>query len=158
MNLKSDDIANQIIDSNNYPEIILSIVEKAENIFKYCNAYSDFGLQSVSYNSIVFGGTNRLIWNIDSFRIDESYCTDNFKDKFKELKNSKFYALLTNGIVSLFAKSVKYPHFIRVCDDSFYAHRIHDHSEEYIGKHQRLIESKLQNKEWIEIGLEMVLR
>mgnify|MGYP003435638571 FL=1 len=155
---KSDDIANEIIESNNYPEIILSIVEKAENIFKYCNAHSDFGLQSIGYNSIVFGGTNRLIWNIDSFRIDESYCTANFKDKFKELKNSKFYALLREGLVCLFSEKDEYPHLIRVCDDAFFAHTRHDHSEKYIGKHQRLVESKLQNKEWIEVGLEMVLR
>lgn len=155
---KSDDIANEIIESNNYPEIILSIVEKAENIFKYCNAHSDFGLQSIGYNSIVFGGTNRLIWNIDSFRIDESYCTSNFKDKFNELKNSKFYASLREGLVCLFTKSGEHPHFIRVSDGSFYAHKIHDHSEEYIGKHQRLVESKLQNKEWIEIGLDRILR
>lgn len=155
---KSDDIANEIIDSNNYPEIILSIVEKAENIFKYCNAHSDFGLQSISYNSIVFGGTNRLIWNIDSFRIDESYCTANFKDKFKELENSKFYALLRNGIVCLFGKETGTPHVIRVCDNAFYAHRINDHSESYIGTHQRYIESKLQNKEWIEVRLEFFLQ
>ncbi len=155
---KSDDIANQIIDSNNYPEIILSVVEKAENIFKYCNAHSDFGLQCVSYNSIVFGGTNRLIWNIDSFRIDESYCTNDFKDKFNELKTSKFYALLKQGYVRLFGEETGVSHVIRVCDNAFYAHRIHDHSESYIGKYQRYIESKLQNKEWIEIDLERVFR
>lgn len=60
----------------------LLVVEAAMDIFAICGAATDFTVQSVGVN-VVFGGTNRLLWNPKSgFRPDRPYCTDRFLLEF----------------------------------------------------------------------------
>ena len=86
MSDRAVEISNSIINDDKYPELIYSIVERAEEIFKECDEFGDFGVQYVSYNCIVFGGFNRMIWTPNGFRLDESYCRKDFIEKFNQLK------------------------------------------------------------------------
>jgi hypothetical protein len=86
MSDKSIEIAESIIKDDGHVELILAIVEKAENIFEKCGRPDDFCLQFASCFNIIFGGHNRLIWNPNGFRLDERYCSAEFIDKFNQLK------------------------------------------------------------------------
>lgn len=80
------EIAESIIKDDKYSELILAIVEKAEDIFRQCGEPDDFCLQYASCFNIIFGGHNRLIWNPNGFHLDESYCRKDFIDKFNQIK------------------------------------------------------------------------
>lgn len=62
------------------------LCEMAEEIFIECGAADDFCIQSVGSAAAVFGGTNRLIFTIKGFHIDESYCNHEFRRLFYKLK------------------------------------------------------------------------
>jgi hypothetical protein len=59
-------------------DVILSeVVQAASRYFTECP--DDFCVQNVAYKSIVFGGTNRLVWNASTgFTPDRPYCTESF--------------------------------------------------------------------------------
>ena len=59
-----------------HEELTYIIVYEAAKYFAECP--EDFCLQSVGYNCIIFGGTNRLIWTPNGFAPDISYCTEKF--------------------------------------------------------------------------------
>jgi len=69
-----------------YAQVVFSnIIEKAAAFFEDCP--KDFLIQHLSDSGIVFGGTNRLIWRIDSgFSMDEEYCTQSFREHFEKIK------------------------------------------------------------------------
>lgn len=55
------------------------VLEAAHDIFCTCQAESDFCVQSTGGQTVVFGGTNRLIWTArGGFRPDRGYCTERF--------------------------------------------------------------------------------
>ena len=59
------------------------VIERALEIFERCGAASDFCVQSASDTGAVFGGTNRLLWSLDSgFRPDPTYCTARFREAY----------------------------------------------------------------------------
>ena len=83
-------IAKQIHDRDGV-EIYWFIAETCRNIFKDCMAENDFCLQYSSYNMIIFGGTNRILWDpVKGFRPDHGYCTADFIRRFEawRLKNT----------------------------------------------------------------------
>ena len=46
----------------------------------------DFCIQSVGETTIVFGGTNRLVWSPSAgYRPDRSYCTQSFLHRWEQL-------------------------------------------------------------------------
>jgi len=62
------------------------VVERARDIFCDCQAEDDFCIQHISGTIVVFGGTNRLIFDpITGFRADREYCTKRFLDTFNSL-------------------------------------------------------------------------
>ena len=68
---------------DDWGEIIWSIIDEAEALFKICHADSDFCIQNITGTNIVFGGTNRVIWSARSgFNPDRSYCTKRFLEKW----------------------------------------------------------------------------
>ena len=65
------------IEQGDHMYIVASIVEAAAEYFAGCP--EDFCIQHVATTHIVFGGTNRLIWNPKhGFSCDESYCRPEF--------------------------------------------------------------------------------
>lgn len=55
------------------------VLEAAYDIFCTCQAESDFCVQTTGMQTVVFGGSNRLIWTPrGGFRPDRSYCTQRF--------------------------------------------------------------------------------
>lgn len=69
--------------------IVDNIVSYARNIFAECEAESDFCIQYVGYETMTFGGTNRLIWSVThGFRIDEGYCTARFRNLYHGVKDA----------------------------------------------------------------------
>lgn len=57
------------------------IVRKAAEFWDYEGADPhDFCIQDnqISDGVIIFGGSNRLIWRVDGFRADRTYCTMKF--------------------------------------------------------------------------------
>jgi len=60
-------------------EIIDLIIEEAYAYWERANCVSDFCVQHIGLGGIVFGGSNRLCWSFtQGFRIDKSYCSENF--------------------------------------------------------------------------------
>lgn len=67
-------------------ELGMLVDDAASSIFTECGAESDYCIQEVG-SVAVFGGTNRLIYSpVHGFRMDESYCTPTFREKFNNLK------------------------------------------------------------------------
>jgi hypothetical protein len=66
-----------------------AVAAMAAEFFDYSrSAIEDFCYQAGSLENgvVIFGGTNRLIWSLKhGFRLDESYCTQQFKDHFAYL-------------------------------------------------------------------------
>jgi len=61
------------------------VIEYARQFWEECP--DDFGIQYEDFDSIIFGGTNRVVWNVRmGFRIDESYCTDKFIAHYRRLE------------------------------------------------------------------------
>jgi len=61
----------------NAQELIWGVVEGAAMYFK--DYPRDFGIQHSSSNTIVFGGSNRLIWSpVSGYSADRSYCSSLF--------------------------------------------------------------------------------
>ena len=61
--------------------IIDSVIDEAKGLWECCP--NDFCIQYVSCNVIVFGSTNRVVWNVkNGFRIDTSFCTEKFITNF----------------------------------------------------------------------------
>lgn len=59
------------------------IIEQAIEIFETCGSKDDFCIQSISFDSIVFGGWNRLIFRPElGWYISESHCNNKFKEAF----------------------------------------------------------------------------
>ena len=55
------------------------IVDEAQDRFKVCGAEKDFCIQHVSTESVVFGGTNRVVFHVVSgWRAERGYCTERF--------------------------------------------------------------------------------
>lgn len=64
-------------------KIGLVVAEAAYDIFCECGYENDFCIQSVGYNSAVFGGANRIIFNpLRGFRADRAYCCEKFLREF----------------------------------------------------------------------------
>lgn len=60
-------------------ELIAAICDEAKDRFKACECESDFCIQNVGFETIVFGGVNRLVWHVKhGWLISESDCTDRF--------------------------------------------------------------------------------
>tara|TARA_Y100000296_G_C5130486_1_gene235262 strand:+ start:663 stop:986 length:324 start_codon:yes stop_codon:yes gene_type:complete len=58
-------------------EVMENVVHQAKEVFEHCP--TDFCLQHIGSFVIIFGGTNRLVWHIDSgFKPDRKSCTDEF--------------------------------------------------------------------------------
>lgn len=55
------------------------IFDEAESRFATCKAEKDFCIQSISCESVVFGGSNRVVFHIRTgWRIETNYCTKRF--------------------------------------------------------------------------------
>ena len=64
-----------------------SIVVYAKEYFADC--LQDFCIQHVSYECIIFGGTNRLKWSVrKGFTVLEKYCTPSFIEHAKKVEIS----------------------------------------------------------------------
>ena len=75
------------IDQALVNEIGSSVVAYAQMIFDSAGCPDDFGVQHSSADYIIFGGTNRLIWRLDSgWSISPKHCSKRFADHF----NTKF--------------------------------------------------------------------
>jgi hypothetical protein len=58
-------------------DVMENVVHQAQQAFEHCP--TDFCLQHIGSFVIIFGGTNRLVWHIDSgFKPDRKSCTDEF--------------------------------------------------------------------------------
>lgn len=56
-----------------------TVCEEAYSIFCDCGAEEDFCVQATGSESVVFGGTNRLMWSVRrGFYPDRPYCTPTF--------------------------------------------------------------------------------
>ena len=64
-----------------------TVTDIAYAIFTRCGAASDYCLQHNGGDCLVFGGTNRLIFNAQGWSIDESHCTPHFIKAFKEVSD-----------------------------------------------------------------------
>jgi len=72
-----------IINNCDKVVIIDSVIDEARDLWEFCP--DDFCIQYVSCNVIVFGSTNRVVWNIkNGFRIDTSFCTEKFIINFNK--------------------------------------------------------------------------
>ena len=70
---------------NQLQEIGETVASVALDIFETCGAPSDFCVQHISGESVVFGGTNRVLYHPrHGFSLDESYCTPRFIRLFSE--------------------------------------------------------------------------
>jgi hypothetical protein len=86
---RSTDITLDLYNNEHGIELIESIVLEAERIFKLCGASDDFCFQHATNKTIVFGGTNRLIWSAKKgFRVDQSSCTSRFLLEWTKYKLS----------------------------------------------------------------------
>lgn len=62
----------------------------AEEVFELCGVSHDFCIQSVGFEAVVFGGSNRVIWTLtQGFRPDKRYCSQSFIDKFNLIKKTQ---------------------------------------------------------------------
>jgi len=67
-------------------EILFSVLSIAEDIFSQCTKDPiDFCVQHIDDAAIIFGGTNRLIFNRHGWYISESHCTDKFIENFNSI-------------------------------------------------------------------------
>lgn len=67
-------------------EIGMLIVRAAYDVFCDLGIERDFCVQSVGYNCVVFGGTNRIIWSVRyGFRLDVPYCSETTIRKWGEM-------------------------------------------------------------------------
>lgn len=65
------------VHHDNAQELIWGVIEGAAMYFK--DYPRDFGIQHSSSNTIVFGGSNRLIWSpVSGYSADRSYCSSLF--------------------------------------------------------------------------------
>jgi hypothetical protein len=63
--------------------VISCLVKQAMGFWEECPG--DFCVQHVDPNGIIFGGSNRVLWTpCSGFMADESRCTDQFLDHFRE--------------------------------------------------------------------------
>ena len=57
-------------------EIGESVIGGALSVFQDLDIESDFCVQSIGFQTVVFGGTNRIIWSLRyGFSLDVRYCT-----------------------------------------------------------------------------------
>lgn len=78
--------ALKILDNVSLPELVEALASAAYCRFVNAGAKSDFCVQYVGPNCILFGGTNRVKWDpFSGFQLEESHCTKNFIDRWKEL-------------------------------------------------------------------------
>lgn len=62
-----------------WDEILDMLIGQAQEYWERAKCPDDFCVQEVSMGYIIFGGTNRVVWRINTgFRIDRSYCSANF--------------------------------------------------------------------------------
>ncbi len=79
-------------------DIGLIVAEEAMEIFENCGAASDFCIQAVGAISVVFGGTNRLLWTVKGgFRPDEPYCTPRFLAAYRKAYGTPEESNATGG-------------------------------------------------------------
>lgn len=70
---------------DNWGELVYSIIDEARSRFAACGAESDFCLQHHTGTSIVFGGTNRVIWTaVSGYRPDPDDCTKRFLRQWQQ--------------------------------------------------------------------------
>ena len=62
------------------------VYETAQDIFNRCGVAEDFGIQHVGA-SIVFGGTNRLVYTSQGWAIDADLCTPRFKEGWAKISH-----------------------------------------------------------------------
>lgn len=63
-----------------------AVCEAAWSLFCDCGAEDDFGIQSVSCDTVIFGGTNRVIWSgYGGFRVSRTHCTPRFLENWDNL-------------------------------------------------------------------------
>ncbi len=55
-----------------------AVIEAADMIFTDAGAESDFCLQDVAGDTVIFGGTNRLVLNCRGWAYSNSHCTETF--------------------------------------------------------------------------------
>ena len=68
-------------------EIGMVIIEEAADRFTECGAASDFYIQHIG-STVVFGGTNRLIFSLKfGFYMEKSYCTERFIKEYETRYN-----------------------------------------------------------------------
>lgn len=73
------------VDSSTLP-LLVTITKAAVRYWEYTNDTSDFTLQLVSDDCVIFGGTNRLVWSpFYGFRPDRAYCTERFLSHYEKL-------------------------------------------------------------------------
>ena len=72
-------------DINEFKHCIYQeIVDHAKMFWSACP--NDFCIQTVGYDSIVFGGWNRVVWHYKrGFRVEVSHSTQEFVDHFNEV-------------------------------------------------------------------------
>lgn len=64
-------------------ELGIMVFEAASELFDKMGYSGDFCVQSIGFNCIVFGGTNRVIWSpVNGFSLDVGYCSDKFIKAF----------------------------------------------------------------------------
>lgn len=74
------------------------VVGEAFELFQSVGSESDFCIQNVGDNVVVFGGTNRLIWRFNKgFFIDKPYCTPRFIKRMEALLKGESNDASGNG-------------------------------------------------------------
>lgn len=55
------------------------IIDEVQYRFKVCGAKKDFCIQYIGAESVIFGGTNRVVFHVVSgWRAERGYCTERF--------------------------------------------------------------------------------
>jgi hypothetical protein len=68
-----------------FEDIGILVAEAAQEIFEKCGAEDDYCIQTVGFDCVIFGGTNRVIFRpLSGFCLDPEYCTDRFTIAFYE--------------------------------------------------------------------------
>jgi len=78
------------IEDSRLAECGWSTIVDAETLFMELGIREDFCIQAIGSESIVFGGTNRIIWHPrNGYRIDYDYCSQKVIDKFYDIIGRK---------------------------------------------------------------------
>ena len=80
----------RVFEENDHKATLIfeMVVDQAGRFFEECP--EDFGIQYISGTSVVFGGTNRLIWKADlGFFPDRQYCSKKFLEHYAKIQLEK---------------------------------------------------------------------